>query len=1079
MKTRLPSYCSLLIALFAFNSILFAQPTSDSPLASPENGPRHNDPSWHALINTTVHVSPGEVLEHATVVMRDGIIVSVLAGQPGGVPPAAPAGAQLHNASGLHIYPGLIDAWVPVDADTPYSDHLTQHWNSKVHPSRSALLGAGLDKTKAQSLRKMGFVAAAIAPRDGIFKGTSAIISLSDPAETSSAQAPVIYKDRAYHALAFERGSRSPSLDQAYPSSLMGAIALVRQTLMDAQWQARAHGRNPQLPQNALDTLTDSTGAKLPLVFDVKNELEVLRATEIGKETSRSVIILGSGMEFRRLDAIAQTNTPIILPLRFPAKPDVSTVGRADAVDLRTLMTWEQAPTNPYRLIDAGLTVAITTGKLPKKQSFMDNLRRAIKVGLSEPDALAMLTITPAEMLGIDETLGTVEVNKAASLVVADGPLFDKDTKIRDVWIQGRRYEINPAPGPKLDGAWTLRVGENFSMALVFDGNTIKTQEEETKGKARKVKLDANTVSFLIDDEDDSKGSYTLSGVFTNNKLIGTGISPDGHSFQWTATRDQPIVAADKNTADQNIDEADNDDLPPEDLPGYPFGPYASPSIPEQQTVIFTNATIWTSSPDNIINNDWIVIEEGKIIALGTGPIDVMTKHDPVTIDLNGAHITPGLIDAHSHTGLFAAGVNEGTQASTAEVRIADDIDPDHINWYRQLAGGITTVNSLHGSANPVGGQSQTHKVRWGVSNPNDMRFQNAKPGIKFALGENVKQSNWGSRFTTRYPQTRMGVESFYLDRFTAARAYAKARAEYEDIVQSIRRLRITTQEQNKRIATLDEPRRDLELDILAQILSGDRLIHCHSYRQDEILMLARVAQSFGFKIGTFQHILEGYKVADIIKETAIGASSFSDWWAYKFEVVDAIPYNGAIMHDVGVVVSFNSDSDELARRMNSEAAKAVAYGGLNPSEALKFVTINPAIQLGIDKSAGSLEVGKDADLAIWSGDPLSTLSRCTATWIDGREYFSLQRDAAFRQQITAERQRIIQKLLAQKKPTKSDSDDEDKETEPESNDDKTPEQYFIADQVRKTMMQRYLNNQPTDSLDCSQCDTNLSIINH
>ncbi|MDH3590426.1 MAG: amidohydrolase family protein [Planctomycetota bacterium] len=342
----------------------------------------------------------------------------------------------------------------------------------------------------------------------------------------------------------------------------------------------------------------------------------------------------------------------------------------------------------------------------------------------------------------------------------------------------------------------------------------------------------------------------------------------------------------------------------------------------------------------------------------------------------------------------ISKGVNDSGQAVTAEVRIGDVTNPDAISWYRQLASGVTTVNSLHGSANPIGGQNQVNKVRWGAIHPDHMHFEGAIAGIKFALGENVKQSNWGDDFVTRYPQTRMGVETLIRDRFLAARDYMKR----------------------------GEKPRDLELEALAEILRGERLIHCHSYRQDEILMLCRVAAEFDFKIGTFQHVLEGYKVADAIKENAIGGSAFSDWWAYKVEVQDAIPYNGALMHAVGVVVSFNSDSDSLVRSLNVEAAKAVKYGGVPREEALKFVTLNPAKQLKVDDRVGSIEAGKHADLALWSGDPLSTYSRCVATWVDGEKLYSEQQDKEHRAFIHKERRRIIAKLLKRKKEKPEDA---------------------------------------------------------
>jgi len=307
-------------------------------------------------------------------------------------------------------------------------------------------------------------------------------------------------------------------------------------------------------------------------------------------------------------------------------------------------------------------------------------------------------------------------------------------------------------------------------------------------------------------------------------------------------------------------------------------------------------------------------------------------------------------------------------------------------------------AHTMHGSANPIGGQNATIKLRWGAA-PNELLVQGAAPTIKFALGENVKQSNKGDKFTSRYPQTRMGVEQIIRDRLTAALDYESAWDEYGHSKGKGRYL---------------PPRRDLELEALLEVLHGERLVHCHSYRQDEILMLIRVAEDFGFTIGTFQHVLEGYKIAEAIRDHGAHASTFSDWWAYKFEVYDAIPYNAAIMHRVGVTVSFNSDLRSFGGRINTDAAKAVKYGGLSPEEALHLVTINPARQLGIEEIVGSLEPGKDADFVIWSHSPLSSYARCEQSWIDGRRYFDLEQDAEMRETVRRERARIIQKILAE-----------------------------------------------------------------
>jgi N-acetylglucosamine-6-phosphate deacetylase len=417
--------------------------------------------------------------------------------------------------------------------------------------------------------------------------------------------------------------------------------------------------------------------------------------------------------------------------------------------------------------------------------------------------------------------------------------------------------------------------------------------------------------------------------------------------------------------------------------------------VPDQPAhVLVRNATVWTCGPQGILEGADVLVERGKIVRVGKG---LSAPGDALVIDAQGKHVTPGLIDCHSHTAI-TGGVNEGTHNITAEVRVQDVVDPRDGNLYRQLAGGLTAANLLHGSANAIGGQNCVIKLRYG-EDPEGLKMKGAKPGIKFALGENPKQSNWGPQNNSRYPQTRSGVEQLIRERFLAARDYMKAR----DAWRSGRRKGLP-------------PRRDLQLDAIAEVLRGERLVHCHAYRADEILMLIRLADEFGFTIGTFQHVLEGYKVADEIAAHGAGASSFSDWWAYKFEVYDAIPYNGAIMWDRGVVVSFNSDNDELATRLNQEAAKAVKYGGVPEEEALKFVTLNAAKQLAVADRVGSLEPGKDADFVVWSGNPLSTYTVCEQTWVDGKKYFDREADIAGREALAAERKALIEKIRNAKK---------------------------------------------------------------
>ena len=355
----------------------------------------------------------------------------------------------------------------------------------------------------------------------------------------------------------------------------------------------------------------------------------------------------------------------------------------------------------------------------------------------------------------------------------------------------------------------------------------------------------------------------------------------------------------------------------------------------------------------------------------------------------------PGIIDCHSHSMLDTN--NEGTLAVTSMAHTRDVLNPTDVNLYRELAGGVTTVNLLHGSANPIGGLNTVVKIKYG--HPiEDFIFPGAMPGIKFALGENVKQSSnpliRGSQ--RRYPNTRMGVEETIRDAFTRARDYKKSWDEYN----------AATKRGDKNLVP---PRRDLQLEPLVEVLEGKRYVHSHCYRADEIMMLINIANEFGFKVKTFQHVLEGYKVAKEIAQHGAGASTFADSWAYKIEAYDAIPYNTAILTRAGVVTSVNSDSDERARRLNIEAAKAIRYGDLSEEEALKLITINPAIQLGIQERVGSIEVGKDADVVIWDGHPLSVYARVATTFIDGDIFFDREKDLAQRAELAKERAQLEQ----------------------------------------------------------------------
>ncbi len=997
MKT--PRFVSLVTLLLLLAVVLY--PPALFGQIAPPDGIRENSPTVHALTNAKIIVAPGVVIDKGTVVVRDGIIIEV------GANVSIPPDARLWDMSGMTIYPGFIDSYsdlgMPKKPEPSFSGeqgppskppepaHGPRYWNENVHASLNAEDLFSLDQKAAEKLRNEGFTAAVLVPQSGVFRGSSSLINLGDGKVNE-----LLVKAHVAQQIAFET-----SRGEEYPNSLMGAIALIRQTILDAQWykeamQAAAKYSDEPRPEidSDLASLDALAAGKQLAVFETGDEENILRAAAIAKEFRLNYLVRGSGREFRRLDAIKALGIPVILPVNFPDPPSVQTPEEALNVSLDELEYWDQAPENPGKLSEAGITFALTTSGLKDVSTFLSNIRNSVKRALTENAALAALTTNPAKLWGVEKSMGSIAVGKLANFLAADGNIFDEKTNITETWVRGKRYEVKPKDPLDPRGTWQLHLSAKApdSLQLILKGELTALQGSL---KARKQEVRLSSASFtdmrlalsFVGDSIGMHGVVRMTAIVSARTLLGVGELSDGSQFTWGGERSEKFVAPKDTTKPK----------PSEVSPyvaRYPPGEFGREKLPAQADhVIVRGATIWTCGPQGKIENGDVLYERGKVSKVGK---NLTAPPDALVIDGKGKHITPGLIDCHSHTAVSGS-VNETGMAITAQVRIADVIDPDDIAIYRELAGGLTVANVLHGSANPIGGQNQVIKLRWGQP-AEGMKFAGAMPGIKFALGENPKQSNWGDRYSSRYPQTREGVEQIIRDEFRSALDYEKSWKAYK-----AGKMRIP-------------PRRDLRSEAVLEILNGERLVHAHSYRQDEIEMLMRIADDFGFKLGTFQHVLEGYKVADLMAQHGVGGSTFSDWWGYKFEVYDAIPYNGALMHNAGVIVSYNSDSDELARRLNTEAAKAVKYGGVSDEEALDFVTINPARQLRIDKRVGSIEPGKDADFVIWSGNPLSTLSVCEQTWIDGRKYFDRQEDRAMSEQIRLERAALIQKVLASAK---------------------------------------------------------------
>jgi len=757
---------------------------------------------------------------------------------------------------------------------------------------------------------------------------------------------------------------------------MMGVIALLRQSYIDAAWYKTAPAKEGM--NLTLKAWNDNQG--LPQIFEANDKWNDLRADRIGDEFGVQYIIKGGGNEYQRIKEMADTKASFILPLNYPAAMDVDDPNDVRFTGLDDMKHWELAPSNPAAFEKAGITFCLTTSDLSAVGEFLANLRKAIEYGLTETKALEALTKTPATLLGIADKAGSLDAGKLANFLITSGPIFQEKTVVYQNWVQGHKYAV------KEDGWYDVK-GTYKLVANTTAG--AKTWSVELK--------DAGVASFI--DKDTLTGKYTydgklvklsftegrgpratetvMSGVAGGGVWNGAGRDGAGNKFTWTANFEKAAVAkADSVRPKQPLQLG---------KVTYPFLAYGAEEVPKQETILIKNATVWTNEKDGKLEGTDVLVTGGKISKIGK---NLTAAAGVKVIDGTGKHLTPGVIDEHSH--IAAGSINEGAQSVTSEVRIADNLNPEDINIYRQLSGGVTSSHILHGSANTIGGQTQLIKLRWGA-NDEELKFKGADPFIKFALGENVKRSS--SQNNNRFPDTRMGVEQVLTDAFQRAKDYESALKAKKPGV-----------------------RRDLELDALVEIMNKKRFITCHSYIQSEITAAMRVAERYGFPINTFTHILEGYKVADKMKAHGVNASTFSDWWQYKMEVVDAIPYNAAIMQRVGLNVAINSDDAEMARRLNQEAGKIVKYGGVTEEEALKMVTLNPAKMLHVDDKVGSIKVGKDADLVLWSNNPLSIYAVAEKTIVDGTVFFDRDRDKELRAQIQAERTRLIQKLAAAKR---------------------------------------------------------------
>jgi len=965
----------LAIGLVISTTFLFAQQTT-----FPVNGSFDTRPGMFAFTNATIVVNANQTLTNATLLIKGQTIQGVGAGL------AVPKGYVVIDLKGKFVYPSLIDAFTSyglTEAPAQQRGFGGQRqsifistkkgaygWNESIRPETYVKNIFSTDSKKADELRKVGFGSVNVISRDGIARGVSAAVTLNEGADNS-----VILKDQTAANYSFNKGTSSND----YPTSLMGSIALLRQTYYDAQW----YGKQKEEYNISLDEFGKQQA--MPQIFEVDGWQNILRADKIGKEFGKKYIIKSTGDEYQRINEVKATGASLIIPLTFPKAYDVEDPAEARNVSLSQMKGWELAPTNPASLEKAGIKFALTAFGLENSRDFWANIRTAIENGLTEKQALQSVTEIPASLLGIGDKVGSLEKGKVANFLISSDNLFKNGNIIFENWVQGKRFVVNKMDVSDVRGTYNLNVDGVGALTLKITGSGGGSTAAIERAGADSVKTTAtftrngDWISINFNLKKNPKGDIRLSGYITSANPVtikGESALADGTTGKFTATYKEAAKETPKK------------DEPKATLAMgpviYPFSAFGNIELPKQETVLIKNGTVWTNEKDGILQNADVLLENGKIKAVGKN----LSASGAKVIDATGKHITAGIIDEHSHIA-GAGGINEGAQSVSAEVRVTDIINSEDVNIYRQLAGGVTTSHILHGSANPIGGQSQLIKLRWGKS-PEELKFVGADGFIKFALGENVKQSNFGTG--ARFPVTRMGVEQTFVDEFTRAKEYQKALSVKGNSV-----------------------RKDLELDAIVEILNNKRFITCHSYVQSEINMLIHVADSLGFKINTFTHILEGYKVADKMKAHGIAGSTFSDWWAYKNEVAEAIPYNGKIMHNVGITTAFNSDDAEMARHLNQEAGKSLLYGNVPEEDALKFVTLNPARMLHIDDKVGSLKAGKDADVVIWTANPLSIYARAEKTFVDGIAYWDIDKDAQIIKAQQVEKARLIQKMLESK----------------------------------------------------------------
>lgn len=952
---------------------------------APVRGLHEGQPTQVVLTGVSVWLGPGKTLPEATLWIADGKIRQV---GPTGSFPLPPGVVPLTYPRGTWVYPAFVEPSLfdespekggPVSERPQYESvrHPLFYPNEAIRLDFAAETSWVPSAEKARELRKRGVAIVHVVPRKGIVRGTGVTLALLP--RPSSPEKPFLKGVSILHA-GFSKGA----IAQEYPSSKMGAVALVRQLLYDWLWYREEGYR--QLRNAALDRLEALSRDTLRWCWVAETPEDAFRVATLMREWTQAGpqrwALFATGYEYEWLPYLPDEGLYLV-PIGLPVLPPAHSAEFYERLPLGALRRWEQAPFRFKWLVRAGRQTILTGYGVSDAKTFWAHLRQLVRTGISPDTLLLALTEWPAVWLGLP-AVGRIAPGMEANLLVFSDTLWKEEAHLLEVWVQGQRDRLEAVPPFSVAGTyqveplgwrWEFLPGvPPLSTRLVVQQDTYQVEVSYSAPEGYfwtrlPAKLGQAEVRFR---------------TFSDSLLQGQLKYPGQPLRYWEGRR---VKSLDSLPAPKRLPPLREDSLVSRRT--YPPGLYGFGSLPPPERVVFREATVWTG--DTVLAGVDVYIADGKVQRIGP---DLPVPPQASVIEARGRALTAGMIDEHSHIAI-EGGVNEASDAITAEVRIRDVIDPTDINIYRHLAGGVVAVQLLHGSANPIGGQSACVKLRWGLP-ADSFLIPDAPPFNKFALGENVKQSNWGPAYTIRYPQTRMGVEQILADAFEAARRYGESWAAY-------------AQKKGPR------PRRDLRYEALAEILARKRFITCHSYVQSEILMLMRLAERYGFRVRTFTHVLEGYKVAPELRAHGAFASTFSDWWAYKYEVIHAIPYNAALLLRKGVPVCINSDDAEMGRRLNHEAAKVLRYGGaelgVDSLEAWRTVTVYPAQALGIAHRTGYVKEGYDADLVLWDHPtPLSVYSRPLLTFVDGRRLYDAQREETRYAEALAEKQRLLEK---------------------------------------------------------------------